>query len=314
MFDVIVTAKRREAEGIYSFELRRRDDAELPPFAAGAHIDVQLDGGLLRQYSLCNSPRERHRYVIAVLREPASRGGSSTLHERIEVGQSLSIGEPRNLFALQPEGRRHLLLAGGIGITPLLSMAFELAASGADFELHYRAKAPTHAAFLELLDSAPLSAHTSRYFARVDFDVGRLLGPPQAGCHLYVCGPETFMAHVLDSARGLGWADGQLHREHFAALAATAAPADGSFEVQIASSGEVYRIPADRSVHAVLEEAGIEIPVSCCQGICGACLTPVLEGVPDHRDLVLSEEEQAGNKLFTPCCSRSKTPRLVLDL
>ncbi|MBE7374369.1 PDR/VanB family oxidoreductase [Pseudomonas lopnurensis] len=314
MFEVTITAKRREAEGIYSFELSRADGAELPPFAAGAHIDVQVGDGLLRQYSLCNSPRERHRYLIAVLREPASRGGSRALHERIEVGQGLSIGAPRNLFALQPQARRHLLLAGGIGITPLLSMAHELAASGADFELHYRAKAPSHAAFLELLDSAPFSARTSRYFARADFDVARLIGPPQADNHLYVCGPESFMAHVLDSARALGWADAQLHREHFAAPLPAATANDGSFEVQIASSGAVYQIPADRSVHEVLEEAGIEIPVSCCHGICGACLTPVLEGIPDHRDLVLSEEEQAENTLFTPCCSRARSPRLVLGL
>lgn len=316
MIEVQVAARHDEALDICSYELVAVDGQALPAFSAGSHIDVHLPGGLIRQYSLCNHPEERHRYLIGVLKDPASRGGSHSLHEQILPGMRLQISEPRNLFALAPQARRSLLFAGGIGITPILCMAEHLAQSGAAFELHYCARSRERAAFVERLRRSP---YADRVFLHFDeepdtaLDAAALLAKPSDDLHLYVCGPGGFMQHVLDTAKDQGWAQGCLHREYFAA-APTDTRGDGSFSVKLASSGQVFEVPADRSVVQVLESHGIDIPVSCEQGVCGTCLTRVLEGVPEHRDLFLTEAEQACNDQFTPCCSRSKTPLLVLDL
>ncbi|OLU24389.1 oxidoreductase [Pseudomonas sp. PA15(2017)] len=315
MIDVIVTAIEPQAQDILSFDLARADGEPLPAFSAGAHIDVHLPDGLIRQYSLCNHPEERHRYQIAVLRSADSRGGSIAMHG-LEQGVRLSISEPRNLFALQHDARRHLLMAGGIGITPILCMAERLSHIGGDFTLHYFARSAPQAAFVERLRQSPFAERVHLHFddgeASKRPDTAALIGPTQAQTHLYVCGPGGFMAHVLDSARALGWTNDNLHREYF-----SAEPDDqpqAGFEVQLASSGEVLKVPEGISVVEVLRGIGVEIPVSCEQGICGTCLTRVLEGEPDHRDLFLSEEEQAANDQFTPCCSRAKSARLVLDI
>ncbi|WP_460109636.1 PDR/VanB family oxidoreductase [Pseudomonas sp. H3_E06] len=316
MIEVHVAARHNEALDICSYELTRVDGEPLPAFTAGAHIDVHLPGGLIRQYSLCNHPEERHRYLIGVLKDPTSRGGSRSLHELIQPGMRLHISEPRNLFALAPQARRSLLFAGGIGITPILCMAEHLAQSGAAFELHYCARARDRAAFVERLRQSP---YADRVFLHFDeepetlLDAARVLAAPGDDVHLYVCGPGGFMQHVLDTAKNQGWQEACLHREYFAA-APTGTRADGSFSVKLARSGQVFNVPTDRSVVQVLESHGIEIPISCEQGVCGTCLTRVLEGVPEHRDMFLTEAEQASNDQFTPCCSRSKTPVLVLDL
>ena len=316
MIEVQVTARRDEALDICSYELAPVDGGPLPTFTAGAHIDVHLPGGLIRQYSLCNHPEERHRYLIGVLKDPTSRGGSRSLHEQILPGARLHISEPRNLFPLAPQARRHLLFAGGIGITPILCMAEQLAQSGASFELHYCARSRQRAAFLERLRQSPYADRVFLHFDEAPetaLDAARILSAPDNDVHLYVCGPGGFMQHVLDTARAQGWKDTCLHREYFAATP-TDTRDDGRFSVKLASSGQVFEIPADRSVVQVLESHGIDIPISCEQGVCGTCLTRVLEGVPDHRDLFLTEAEQACNDQFTPCCSRSKTAVLVLDL
>ncbi|ROL84260.1 PDR/VanB family oxidoreductase [Pseudomonas chlororaphis] len=316
MIDVVVVSRNDEAQDICSYELASADDRPLPAFSAGAHIDVHLPGGLIRQYSLCNHPEERHRYLIGVLKDPASRGGSLAMHEQIHPGTRLHISEPRNLFALAHEARRSLLFAGGIGITPILCMAERLAHSGADFELHYCARSSERAAFVQRLRN---SSFAERVFLHFDqepetaLDVTKVLATPSNDVHLYVCGPGGFMQHVLDTAKVAGWREDCLHREYFAA-APVDTRADGSFSVKVASSGQVFEVPADQSVVQVLENHGIDIAMSCEQGICGTCLTRVLEGVPEHRDLFLTEDEQARNDQFTPCCSRSKTPLLVLDI
>ncbi|MGK3121722.1 PDR/VanB family oxidoreductase [Pseudomonas corrugata] len=316
MIEVQVAARHNEALDICSYELTRVDGQPLPAFTAGAHIDVHLPGGVIRQYSLCNHPEERHRYLIGVLKDPASRGGSSSLHEQILPGARLLISEPRNLFPLAIQARRHLLFAGGIGITPILAMAEHLAQNDAPFELHYCARSLERAAFVERLRQSP---YVDRVFLHFDeapetaLDTARVLAAPSEDVHLYVCGPGGFMQHVLDTARAQGWEDACLHREYFAA-APTDTSSDGSFAVKLASSGQVFEVPKDRSVVQVLESHGIEVPISCEQGVCGTCLTRVLEGVPEHRDMFLTEAEQASNDQFTPCCSRSKTPLLVLDL
>ncbi|MDD1977473.1 MULTISPECIES: PDR/VanB family oxidoreductase [Pseudomonas] len=316
MIDVVVVSRNNEAQDICSYELAAVDGSPLPAFSAGAHIDVQLPDGLIRQYSLCNHPEERHRYLIGVLKDSASRGGSRSLHEQVHNGAQLRISEPRNLFPLAHGARRSLLFAGGIGITPILCMAEHLAHTGADFELHYCARSSERAAFVERIRTAPFADRLFLHFdeqPETALNAAQVLANPQADVHLYVCGPGGFMQHVLDSARAQGWQEDRLHREYFAAAPVDTGN-DGSFSVQIGSTGQVFEVPAEQSVVQVLERHGIEIAMSCEQGICGTCLTRVLDGVPEHRDLFLTEEEQARNDQFTPCCSRSKTPLLVLDI
>jgi vanillate O-demethylase ferredoxin subunit len=305
-----------EAEGIRSYELAAPDGAPLPPFAAGAHVDVHIGDGIVRQYSLCNAPHETHRYVIGVLREPASRGGSVAMHERIAEGTELEIGLPRNLFGLEEGGHHSVLFAGGIGITPLLAMAEHLHARGQPFTLHYSVRSVQRAAFRQRLQDAPYAGsvrlHVDEEGTRLDV-AGALAGCPP-GTHLYVCGPAGYIGHVLDTARALGWGNDRLHREYFGAAPAAADEGERAFDVRIASSGSTYTIPPGRTVVQVLAEHGVDVPVSCEQGVCGTCLTRVLDGIPEHRDLYQTEEEQAANDQFTPCCSRAKSPLLVLDL
>ncbi len=316
MISVIVAACRAEAEGIQSYELARADGTALPPFTAGAHIDVQVAPGLVRQYSLCNPPHEHQTYRIGVLKDPASRGGSLAMHG-LQVGAELSISEPRNLFELAPEARHSVLFAGGIGITPILCMAEHLARQGKPFELHYCARSQAQAAFLPRLQAERFAGRTYLHFddqLATRLDTLQVLAEPAPGSHLYVCGPGGFMAHVLESAEQQGWPPTSLHREYFSAAPVPQGVSEGAFQVRLASSGEVFDVPADKTIVQVLREHGYEIPVSCEQGICGTCLTKVLDGIPQHRDLYLSEDEQAQNDQLTPCCSRAVSPLLVLDL
>jgi vanillate O-demethylase ferredoxin subunit len=317
MLQVNVTRKADEAEGICSFELSAVDGSTLPAFEAGAHIDIHIADGLTRQYSLCNDPKERHRYLISVLKDPSSRGGSRAMHEQVQSGQTLSISAPRNLFPLDRSAQRHLLFGGGIGITPMLAMAWELSHQGADFELHYCFRSSQRAAFMEMLAQAPFADrirfHDDSGLQIQKLDAPALLAAPNADTHLYVCGPAGFMNYILDAAQNAGWSQDRVHKEFFAAD-----PVDQSanvpFEVELASNGQVFRIPAERSVFEVLDEAGIAIESSCEQGVCGTCVTRVLKGMPDHRDKFLTVAEQAANDRFTPCCSRARSSRLVLDL
>jgi vanillate monooxygenase ferredoxin subunit len=316
---VRVARRRTEAEGIVGFELVSLDGGKLPAFEAGAHIDVHVPGGLVRQYSLCNPPSERHRYQIAVLRDDASRGGSAGMHDAVHEGDQIQISAPRNHFALAPGRVRHLLFAGGIGLTPLLCMAEQLSREGAAFSLHYCARSSARAAFVERITGSRW-AHSARcHFDDADqaqrIDLDALLADPQPDLHLYVCGPQGFMSAVLDKARSLGWPADRLHYEYFAAAPASAANNDeASFDIRLARSGRVVPVSATQTVMQALVAAGVDVPVSCEQGICGTCLTRVLDGEPDHRDLFLSPDEQARNDRFLPCCSRAKSRMLVLDL
>lgn len=314
--EVRVAGKAIEADGICSYELVPVAGGTLPGFEAGAHVDVHLPGNLVRQYSLCNAPGETHRYQIGVLRDADSRGGSQAMHDHIDVGSVLAISAPKNHFPLV-EAKRTVLLAGGIGVTPILAMAEALAARGAAFELHYCARSPEKAAFKERLGQSHLRSlvhfHYDSGDAAQKLDLPAVLGAPDPGTHLYVCGPQGFIDYVLGSAKAQGWPAAQLHVEYFSA-AAVDTSGDQAFDVRLASSGKVVTVPAGQTVIKALLDAGVEVPYSCEEGVCGTCLTRVLEGVPDHRDMYLTEEEQAANDQFTPCCSRSKTKVLVLDL
>ncbi|WP_151448647.1 PDR/VanB family oxidoreductase [Lacisediminimonas profundi] len=313
---VKVSRKSREAEDIFSYELVSADGSPLPAFTAGAHIDVQVRPGLIRQYSLCNDPGERHRYVIGVLRDPASRGGSVAIHAGIGEGDIIEVSEPRNLFPLM-SARKTLLFAGGIGVTPLLSMTEQLSKTGSDFSLHYCTRSIERTAFRDRIAASRFADqvhfHLDDGAAAQRLDLQALLGHPDADTNLYVCGPAGFIEYVTGTARTLGWPARCLHVEYFTAAPQDASGDDG-FEVRIASSGEVIAVAPGQSVVAALGEHGIEIPLSCEQGFCGTCLTGVLEGTPDHRDIFLTDEERSRNDQFTPCCSRSRTRMLVLDL
>lgn len=317
MIEVLVSQRRNEAEDICSFELAAVDGSPLPPFEPGAHIDVHLPNGVIRQYSLCPGAEQEGRYLIAVLLEPASRGGSAAVH-RLQVGDRLRIGAPRNHFPLQADAQRSLLLAGGIGITPLLAMAEHLAAKGADFVLHYGARSAARMAFAERLRQEALATqvhlHLDDGAAEQRLVLDRALSPVTPGTHIYVCGPGGFMDWVLDGARQAGWPEEQLHREYFAAPTRPQDEEDGAFQIQIGHGGAIHTVPTGRSVIEVLTEHGIEVPVSCEQGVCGTCVTRVLEGLPDHRDSYLTEQERSANDCFLPCCSRARSPLLVLDL
>ncbi len=307
------------ATDICVFELASADGAPLPAFEAGAHIDVHVDG-FVRQYSLCNRPSDALTYRIGVLRDAASRGGSVAMHA-LEAGTSLEISTPKNHFPLDDQATHTILLAGGIGITPLMAMAEQLREQGRTFELHYCTRDPQRAAFRERLAGAGFAEHTRFYFdsegtdARID--LARVLGAPHDGKHAYVCGPAGFIDAVLSAAASAGWPAQNVHREYFGAAqqpANTDADANGPFQVTLASCQRVIDVPAGTSIVQALRAGGVEVPISCEEGVCGTCLTRVLAGEPDHRDLYLTDEERAANDQLLPCCSRSRTPMLVLDL
>ena len=314
--EVKVIRKTIEAEGITSFELARADGAPLPAFSAGSHVDVQIPCGLTRQYSLCNDAIEQHRYRIAVLRDPASRGGSIAMHEAVNEGDVIRISPPKNHFPLQ-HAPRTLLLAGGIGVTPLLCMAQRLAAINADFTLHYCTRSAERTAFRQEISSSAFADKVRFHFdagpAEQKLDLPAVLAGATPEHQLYVCGPAGFITHVVDSAKASGWRSEQIHLEYFGA-APQDTGGDTGFEVKIASTGKSYTVGAEQNIIQVLKDNGIEILTSCEQGVCGTCITRVLEGEPDHRDMYFTDEEKAKNDQFTPCCSRAKSKTLVLDL
>lgn len=317
LLQVTVTARKELADGIASFELAAVDDSPLPDFLAGAHIDVHLPGGLIRQYSLYDLPGEHQRYRISVLRDPASRGGSVQLLDTVREGERLAISAPRNHFGLHAGPERSLLFAGGIGVTPILCMAEQLSREGRPFELHYCGRSLSRMAFVDRLNA---SSYARQVQVHVDdgpeaqkLDARKAIGAPATDKHLYVCGPTGFMDHILGTARALGWEEEYLHREYFAA-APIDHSADGPFELQIKSSGRVIPVTADQSAADALLAAGFDLSLSCEQGVCGTCITKVAGGTPDHRDLYLTDAEHERNDCFTPCCSRARTTRLVLDI
>ena len=316
-----------QARKINSYELTDPEGGELPPFTAGAHIDFHFRDGSVRQYSLCNDPAERHRYVISILREEQGRGGSQALHERLHVQRLVSVGSPRNNFPLAGNAARTVLLAGGIGITPFMSMVHELRRTDREFVLHYCTRSPHHTAFTDVL--APL-VDEGRAFIHHDggipangLDIERVLERCEEGTHLYYCGPPGFMAACRRASAH--WPEGAVHWEYFTQDAAPKSALSGleleqagdhalglGFQVKVASTGAVHTVPDDKSISDVLAENGIEVETSCESGLCATCKTRYLEGEVDHRDLVMSREEQS--EFLTVCVSRAKSPMLVLDL
>jgi vanillate O-demethylase ferredoxin subunit len=301
---------------ILAFELVHPWGGRLPAFAAGAHVSVHTPGGFARQYSLVNPPLgsdASERYVIGVKREPASRGGSAALHERVRPGDLLCVSAPHNTFTLQAHARRHLLLAGGIGLTPLLAMARELRHRGADFSLCVFARSREHLAFADALRALgpAVQLHFDDPADPHKLDLRALLAQPEAGTHVYACGPAGFMAAVQRAAAD--WDESCLHREYFAAPDGGAgARSDLPFELALARSGVQVQVGADETAVDALHQLGIEVPTSCGQGICGTCTVDWLDGQPDHRDHCLSGSERRTR--IALCCSRAVSRRLVIDL
>jgi vanillate O-demethylase ferredoxin subunit len=239
------------------------------------------------------------------------------LHDLIREGDELQVSCPRNNFSLVDGARKSLLVAGGIGVTPILSMAEQLAAEGEPFEFHYCTRSRDRAAFRQRIENSSFVAEARFYYdddqPTERLDIASVLANVGESVHLYVCGPTGFIDAVMACARSTGWPESHLHYEFFSSVSLNSGE-DTGFEVQIVSSGQVVIVPPDCSATQALAAAGIEIATSCEQGVCGSCLTRVIEGIPDHRDVYLSPEEHAANGQFTPCCSRAKSPRLVLDL
>jgi ferredoxin-NADP reductase len=306
-----IKSATREAPNILSYELRPLEDGELPPFTAGAHIDITLPNGLVRSYSLVNPQSERHRYVIAVQKDRASRGGSKWLHENFRAGDILTANGPRNNFALDESAEKSIFLAGGIGITPILSMIERLSALGRDWQLIYCSRKRSGTAFLESLEKKPqVHFNFDEEPGGKMLDVAAVVKAAPANAHLYCCGPlpmlEAFEQATKDLARE------RVHVEYFTAKEPPAV--EGGFKVVLAKSGREFTVPPGKTILDTLLDAGLDIPYSCREGVCGTCETKVLEGVPDHRDLVLTEEEHASHKTMMICCSGSRSERLVLDL
>lgn len=321
---VLVRQIRFEGKGINSYELTDPDGGELPPFTSGAHIDIHLglpDGGeVVRQYSLCNDPAERRRYVIAVLNDEAGRGGSTGLHRTLRVQDIVTISRPRNNFALDESAAKVILLAGGIGVTPLKSMAHRLERAGIDYELHYCAKDRAFAAFEDelqrLADRGRLHYHFDGGDPSRGLDIARLLADPRPGTHVYYCGPAGFMKACANAAAG--WDPAVVHSEHFkppvdpAAVASASAVPSGGFTVELASSGRRIDVGPDESIADKLNAEGVPVETSCASGLCGTCKTRYRSGKVDHRDYILDDDER--DEYLTLCVSRCDSELLVLDL
>lgn len=307
---------RMQAEGIHAFELVHPEGLPLPAVEAGAHVDVHLSGGLMRSYSLAGDPQDRSRWILGVLREPKGRGGSRAMHESLRVGGLLPVGMPRNAFALAPDSGHAILLAGGIGVTPLKAMAHVLARAGRSFEFHYCARTAQHAAFVDELRQLVPERALHLHFDGGDFtrglDIKALLAHPGAGHHVYYCGPGGFMQACADATQH--WPPGTVHSEHFKApeRPASEAPPSGGFEVRLARAGISVMVEPDQTIVRAIELAGHRVPTSCLSGLCGACKVEYLEGEVDHRDYILSDEEKS--HCLTVCCSRATSSCLVLDL
>jgi ferredoxin-NADP reductase len=314
---VRVRATTYEAHNIRGFELVPLDpETTLPAFNAGAHIELQLPGGLRRSYSLLNDPTQTHRYCIGVNLDAHSRGGSRFMHEQLRTGTVLTIGVPRNLFEMDESAPFNVFIAGGIGITPMLSMIARTQALGTPWRLHYTARTRQHAGFLDQLahyqsqSGADVQLNFDQEPGGRMLDLNAVIAALPAGGHVYACGPTPLLEAYEKATASLP--PGRVHREYFAAKEAAAT--DGSYTVTLARSQRSLQIKHGQSLLDGLIAVGVEPTFSCQQGICGTCEVKVLEGTPDHRDMVLTEAEKAGNDRMMVCCSGAKSACLVLDL
>ena len=303
-------AIRYAAQDTHLYEFRRLDGAPLPGVEPGAHIDLHLPNGMMRQYSLCTADGDPRAYVVGVKRDRASRGGSRYIHEYLQVGEILQVGGPRNNFPLKDDAGHSVLIAGGIGVTPIWCMAQRLLKLGRSFELHYACRTRKEAAFLEELAALPQAKLHFDDEAGGFLDLAPVVSQAPAGAHFYCCGPLPMLAGFEAATKSLP--PGQVHVEYFSAKEEAAT--GGGYVVELRRSGREFPIPEGRTILQVLRDAGVDVPYSCEEGVCGACETQVVSGEVDHRDNILTEKERLESKTIMVCCSGSKSPRLVLDL
>lgn len=301
---------RWEADHALCFRLEPMEGATFPSFTAGAHVEVSLQPGLSRSYSLLNDPAEQDVYEIGVQLDPESRGGSRHIHEHWRAGQAIEISAPRNHFPLKEDAVRTILIAGGIGITPMLSMVARLDRLGLPWELHYAARTRRRAAFLDRL------AGRENVFLTVDdepdtprLDLQKLIAPSAPDAHFYCCGPSGMLKAFQEYGQKLGE---RLHFEYFSADAAIAC--EGGYRLQLKRSGKVIEVGSGETMLDALLGAGIDVGFACFEGVCGTCRVPVIAGVPDHRDQFLSQAEKDANSAVMVCCSGARTPSLTLDI
>lgn len=305
-----------EATGILRYVFVDPDGGLLERFEAGAHIDVHIGDDGIRQYSLCGAPENSRQYEIAVLRDEQGQGGSVALHEQFRAGDTVTISVPRNHFPLSEHASRHLLLAGGIGVTPMIAMIRELEAKGRNYEMHYCTRSPATTAFMPFLASrieqGLVHIHHDNGNPAQGLDISALLQEQVEGTHLYFCGPGGFMEAVKTASSH--WKNDTVHFEYFAAPVKSAelTAADTPFVVCIKDTGARFDVPVGKSIVAVLRENGFPVDTHCEDGYCGTCLTRYVEGEPDHRDVVLDAEDRSQFMLI--CCSRAKSKEIVLDI
>ncbi|MDP3551823.1 MAG: PDR/VanB family oxidoreductase [Novosphingobium sp.] len=310
--DVIITARRPVADGVIQLDLAPSSGGDLPPWEPGAHIDVILANGDVRQYSLCGDPACRTQWSIGVLRETEGRGGSRFIHDTFHAGDRVAVRGPRNHFALAPASR-YIFIAGGIGITPILPMIRAADAAGADWRLAYGGRTRASMAFREDLAEHGVRVSFQPFDDCGHIDLASLLDSPAPDTLIYACGPEPLLAAI--EQKSVNWPAGALHVERFAAKPLDDAESAADFEVELAKSGHVFTIPADRSIMEVIEGEGMDVLYSCRMGVCGSCETRVLSGEIDHRDSVLDDMDKAGNDRMIICVSRGVAgKRIVLDL
>lgn len=308
---IAVQQINQESEGVISLLLTGVDSNELPAWTPGAHIGLKLDGGIERQYSLCGKTADRSHWQVAVLREPESRGGSAWIHSQLRVGDQLKATPPSNQFPLV-EAPFYLFIGGGIGITPLIPMIEAVEKQGKPWRLVYGGRK---------LDSMAFVKQLAAYGDKVEFrpedqfgllDLASLVSGLPSGGVIYSCGPERLLAALENECKDLP--EGTLHIERFRARPGALDGPQGSFEVVLSKTGKSCQVAADESIIDALDRIGYHVPRSCGEGTCGTCITSVVEGTPDHRDSFLMGKRRASNKFVCVCCSRSLSPRLVLDL
>lgn len=310
---LVVAGRETVAEGVVELVLRRPDAAALPPWEPGAHVDLLLAPGLTRPYSLCGDPRDPTQWRVAVLREEAGRGGSRFVHDRLAPGSTLRVRGPRNNFALAPAAR-YLFVAGGIGVTPILPMLEQASRTGVPWRLLYGGRTAASMAYTERVQAhgEKVQLRPQDRFGLLDLDA--FLGAPSEDTLVYCCGPGPLLDAMATATKA--WPAGALHTERFSAVAPTAeqAAAEREFEVILSRSGLSLTIPPGCSILDEVERAGIDVATSCREGTCGSCETDVLEGDPEHRDSLLTPDEQEAGTTMYICVSRARGDRLVLDL
>lgn len=314
--ELVVTGLRAEAEGVLGVELRSPSRSALPGFEPGAHVDVALPNGLTRQYSIASSAADTSRYCLGIGLAPASRGASRYAHEQLRLGDRLQVGTPRSLFRVDTSAAGHLFVAGGIGITPILSMIRWCVEHGREWRLLYCVRSRGAAAYLDRLASQAnrFVVHADDEHGGARVDLGAALRDMPAGWHVYCCGPGPMMDALSQCAGDAGIEPGAVHFERFGADTDRSDKPNGAFEVSLLRHGGRFTIPTGQSILSVLEANGLSLPSACREGLCRSCEVSLVSGAADHRDYVLSEDERAANQSILICVSRAQGGELVLDI